>query len=270
MLETTGDRGRELRELYKQRGGKGGEAEEAAPPKKEKQETAPPPPAKAAPAPRREEPKATAGGAEVDQLTRQVHLLGEEVGTLRERVKFLEEDNEKWRQLVGKDPLTGLPNRIFLFRIALPKSLRALPQTGPLSCIGLGLDQVARINTEQGWQVGDRMIQEAVKAVRKLLGQGEELYRLEGVNFAIFGRMNNTQARQRGVDIRRQLASASVQVEKTAMPLTASLGVVTVERQVGKSPAEAAGAIFQALIEALYRAREKGGNTVEVHANTQF
>lgn len=281
MLETTGERGRELRELYKQRGGKGGEAEEPAPPRKEKRESAPaavpPPQAKAAPAPKSEEAKETklpsessGNRLEADQLTRQVQLLKEEVGTLRDRVKVLEEDNEKWRQMVGKDPLTGLPNRTFLFRVALPKSLRSLAESGPLSCIGLGLDQVARINTEQGWQMGDRMIQEAVKAMRKLLGKGEELYRLEGVNFVVFGKMDGNQARQRSVDIRRQLASASVQVEKTIMPLTASLGVVTVERQVGKSQTEAANAIFQALIDSLYRARQKGGNTVEVHANTRF
>lgn len=54
------------------------------------------------------------------------------------------------------------------------------------------------------------------------------------------------------------------------MPLTASLRVVTVEKQLGASQVEASTAIFQALIEMLGRAKQKGGNTVEVYPNTRF
>ncbi|MBI2504493.1 MAG: GGDEF domain-containing protein [Candidatus Latescibacteria bacterium] len=298
VLDVAKERSRELRDLHKERGpGPAGEqvlvaaavpakAKEGAPaaapapapaPAKakegEKPVQAPQPKAAPAPAPVPEKAPAAVNGGhrlELDQLTRQVHIFKEENTTLRERVKVLEEDNEKWRQVLGKDPLTGLPNRIFLFRISLPKILRTLQESGPLSCIGLALDQVAKINIEQGWQMGDRMLQEAVKALRTLLAEGEELYRIEGVNFAIFGKMSNLQAKQRGIDLRRQLASANVQVEKTTMPLTASLGVVTVERQLLPSQAEASTAVFQALIEMLGRAKQKGGNTVEVYPNTRF
>ena len=288
VLDVAKERARELRELHKERGP--GTAGEPAPavavpskpkeaavvaPAKEPERAAPAPVPKAATAPAAvpdKTPAAVNGGSrlELDQLTRQVNIFKEENTTLRERVKVLEEDNEKWRQVLGKDPLTGLPNRIFLFRISLPKILRTLQESGPLSCIGLALDQVAKINTEQGWQMGDRMLQEAVRALRTLLAEGEELYRLDGVNFAIFGKMGNLQAKQRGVDLRRQLAGAKVQVDKTTMPLTASLGVVTVEKQLGASQVEASTAIFQALIEMLGRAKQKGGNTVEVYPNTRF
>ena len=287
VLDVAKERARELRDLHKERG-PGTAAEPApvavpakaaaavAPAKaKEPEKAAPSPPAKEAPVPAvapGKTPTAVNGGhrLELDQLTRQVNIFKEENTTLRERVKGLEEDNEKWRQVLGKDPLTGLPNRIFLFRISLPKILRTLQESGPLSCIGLALDQVAKINVEQGWPMGDRMLQEAVRALRTLLAEGEELYRLEGVNFAIFGKMGNLQAKQRGVDLRRQLAGANVQVDKTTMPLTASLGVVTVERQVGPSQVEASTAVFQALIEMLGKAKQKGGNTVEVYPNTRF
>ncbi|MCC7265063.1 MAG: GGDEF domain-containing protein [Candidatus Latescibacteria bacterium] len=281
VLDVAKDRARELRELHKERGpGIGATSAVAAAPAAKEAEKAVPP-AKAAPAPApapapaavAEKPAGPVNGAsraEVDQLTRQVSLFKEENSALKERVKVLEEDNEKWRQVLGKDPLTGLPNRIFLFRISLPKIIRTVAESGPLSCIGLGLDQVAKINLEQGWPMGDRMLQEAVKALRALLAQGEELYRLEGVNFAIFGKMGNLQAKQRGVDLRRQLAGATVQVEKTSMPLTSSLGVVTVERQILPSQTEASAAVFQAVIEMLGKAKQKGGNTVEVYPNTRF
>jgi len=286
VLDTAKERARELRDLHKERG-PGLATGEPAPAKAKEEKAAPAAPtAPAVPAPKASPAAALAtakapapaaapalnGGSrqELDQLTRQVNIFKEENTTLRDRVKVLEEDNEKWRQVLGKDPLTGLPNRIFLFRISLPKIIRSVQESGPLSCIGLALDQVARINAEQGWPMGDRMLQEAVKSLRTLLAQGEELYRLEGVNFAIFGKMDNLKAKQRGIDLRRQLAGASVQVEKTAMPLTASLGVVTVEKQVLPSQAEAAAAVFQALVEMVGRARQKGGNTVEVYPNTRF
>jgi diguanylate cyclase (GGDEF)-like protein len=285
VLDTAKERARELRDLHKERGPGLAAGEPAPAPAKAREEakSAPAAPApKTAPAPAAAPAAAKApaptpapalNGAsrqELDQLTRQLSIFKEENTTLRERVKVLEEDNEKWRQVLGKDPLTGLPNRIFLFRISLPKVLRTVQENGPLSCIGLALDQVARVNAEQGWLVGDRMLQEAVKSLRTLLAQGEELYRLEGVNFAIFGKMDNLKAKQRGIDLRRQLAGASVQVEKTTMPLTASLGVVTVEKQLLPSQAEASAAVFQALVEMLGRAKQKGGNTVEVYPNTRF
>jgi hypothetical protein len=82
--------------------------------------------------------------------------------------------------------------------------------------------------------------------------------------------MDNLKAKQRGIDLRRLLAGAKVQVEKTTMPLIASLGVVTVEKQLLPSQAEASAAVFQALLETLGRAKQKGGNTVEVYPNTRF
>lgn len=280
VLDVAKERARELRDLHKERGPgigaappAGGDTGAAAAPKSAPAKAAPTAAPAPAAVPAAEKAPALVNGAskaEADQLTRQLSLFKEENTTLKERVKTLEEDNEKWRQVLGKDTLTGLPNRIFLFRISLPKIIRGVAESGPLSCIGLGLDQVARINQEQGWPMGDRMLQEAVKALRALLAQGEELYRLEGVNFAIFGKMGNLQAKQRGVDLRRQLAAATVQFEKTSMPLTASLGVVTVEKQLLPSQAEASAAVFQALIEMLGKAKQKGGNTVEVYPNTRF
>lgn len=270
VLDTAKERARELRDLHKERGPGLATGEPAFAKAKEEEKGAPTahvaPKASPAAAP------ALDGGSrqELDQLTRQVKILEEENTTLRDRAKVLEEDNEKWRQVVGKDPLTGLPNRVFLFRISLPKIIRSVHESGPHSCIGLALDQVARINAEQGWPMGDKILQEAVKSLRTLLAQGEELYRLEGVNFAIFGKMDNLKAKQRGIDLCRQLAGASVQVEKTVMPLIASLGVVTVEKQVLPSQAEAAAAVFQALVEMLGRAKQKGGNIVEVYPNTRF
>jgi diguanylate cyclase (GGDEF)-like protein len=282
MLETAGERGRELRELNKKRGGTGASyeeepKEESAPERKEAKATPEPAPAssKAAekPAPKAEKPSAKpANGqpADLDQAIRQITVLQEEVETLREKLKTAEEDNKKWRQLAGRDAATGLPNKTMLFRLVIPKTLKTLEKDGPFSCIAISLDQIAKVNEGHGWLMGDRMLKESVTALRKFLGQGEELYRLEGATFALVGAMDNNAARQRAAEMCRRLSRLSVQVEQSQLPLVSSLGVVTVERLTGKPVSEAANHIFEALLQTLYRAKEKGGNTFDICSSTRF
>ena len=49
-----------------------------------------------------------------------------------------------------------------------------------------------------------------------------------------------------------------------------SVGVVTVDRIISESVNKCSDSIFQALLATLYRAKEKGGNTVEIHHVTKF
>ena len=82
--------------------------------------------------------------------------------------------------------------------------------------------------------------------------------------------MDSNAARQRVAEMRRTLGSANVKVDDMSLPLASSLGVVTVERRVGESDTEASDAVYNALLAALYRAKEKGGNTAEIHSVTRF
>ena len=52
--------------------------------------------------------------------------------------------------------------------------------------------------------------------------------------------------------------------------MASSLGVVTVERKVGESDTKVANSVFEALKNILYKARDKGGNTMEIHSGTRF
>lgn len=303
MLEVAGERGRELRALHKRRGGSddAGTAE-AVPAKAERKK----PVANAAPsaaAPRTEPVakgkeekvpvvsgkdavRAAAGNGKTeaagtttagdlgqtdrDRMTRQITVLTEEVTLLKGRVQELEDDNRKWRQLIGRDALTGLPNKITLFRIQLPKVIRNFAESGPYSCIAIGLDQVGKVNLEHGWLMGDRMLKASARGLRKFLQDGDELYRIDGANFVIAGPMDGNAARQRATELRRALGGSTVRVDETTMPLSSSLGVVTVEQKVGDSDADIADAVYTALLLTLYRAKEKGGNTAEIHNITRF
>ena len=208
--------------------------------------------------------------SERDKATRQISTLTQQVGDLKQRLVELEEDNQKWRSLIGRDALTGLPNRIALLSIQMPKIIRAFPEGGPFTCIAIGLDQVAKVNLEHGWTMGDRMLKASAKGLRKFCTEGEELYRMDGATFVITGRMDGNAARQRVSEMRRALGGSSVRVEETAMPLASSLGAVTVEQKVTTSDKEVMNAVYAALLRTLYKAKEQGGNRAEIHGITRF
>lgn len=209
-------------------------------------------------------------GSERDRMTRQITVLTDELTQAKGQLESLEADNKKWRQLIGRDALTGLPNKISLFRIQLPKIMREFTSAGPYSCIAISLDQIGRVNQDFGWLMGDKMLRASAKGLRKFLQDGDELYRMDGANFVIAGPMNGNSARQRGTEMRRALGGSTVRVEETAMPLASSLGVVSVEQKVGDSDTDCANAIYTALLQTLYEAKSKGGNVCEVHNSTRF
>jgi diguanylate cyclase (GGDEF)-like protein len=293
MLEKAGERGRELRALHNERGGDDGD--DAA---TENGDSAPAKSAKGAAKPKKKAPKAektTSNGkdakpkvkraetkpaqqapeddrsvSERDKATRQISVLTEQVTDLKQRLEDLETDNTKWRQLIGRDALTGLPNRVALLSIQMPKIIKAFPDGGPFTCIAIGLDQVAKVNLEHGWMMGDRMLKASAKGLRKFCGEGEELYRMDGATFVLTGRMDGNAARQRISEMRRALGGSSVRVEETAMPMSSSLGAVTVEQKITSSDKDVMNAVYAALLRTLYRAKEKGGNTAEIHNITRF
>ena len=197
-------------------------------------------------------------------------VLQDEVEILRERIKDLEDDNKKWRDLAGRDAVTSLPNKFVLLRLILPKVLQKIRTGVSFSFIGVSLDHIAIVNEVNGWSVGDNMLKESVLSLRNITVRGDVLYRLEGVNFAIVGKMDNTMARERATDTHRKLSRANVQIDKTQLLLTFSVGVVTVDSAAGKSVNETSNSVFQALLATLYRAKEKGGNMVEINHTTKF
>jgi len=207
---------------------------------------------------------------EHDKATRRIAVLTEELDTLKVRLQELEEDNKRWRQVIGRDALTGLPNKVALFRMHLPKVLKTFKESGPVSCIVIGLDQLSKVNEAHGWLMGDRMLKASAKGLRDLVRDGEELYRIDGANFVITGKMGQSAAKQRVTEVRRGLGSLDVTVDQTTMPLASSLGVVTVEQKVTDSSSDVANAVYEALLTTLYQAKDKGGNVAEVHRLTRF
>lgn len=202
---------------------------------------------------------------------RQVPILKAEVDKLRTRVKELEDDNKQWKELAGIDAITGLPSKAVLTRLVLPKVLKGIKGTGPYSCIVVSLDQFAHINKALGWKTGDHMLKESARKLAGLTedGSGMEWYRLDGAQFVLLGAMDNNAARQRSTDLRRRLARENTVYGQMQMSMIASIGLVCIDR-LTSSANEGTSRVYEALMNSLNRAKDKGGNTVEVHGETTF
>jgi hypothetical protein len=70
--------------------------------------------------------------------------------------------------------------------------------------------------------------------------------------------------------MRRDLGGSTVRVDETSMPHASILGVVSVEQTTGTSDSDSANAVCAALVQVLYQAKQKGGNTAEIYNITRF
>lgn len=173
--------------------------------------------------------------------------------------------------MAGIDTITGLPSKAMLVRMVLPKVLKGLKDKGPYYCMVVSLDQFAHINQVHGWKVGDRILKESARKLAKLTedSAGADWYRLDGAHFVLLDAMDNNAARQRSVDLRRRLAQENAIFGQKQMSMIASIGLVCIDR-LTTSANEGADKVYEALMHSLLRAKNKGGNTVEIHKETKF
>ena len=159
------------------------------------------------------------------------------------------------------DALTGLPNRRQLTEDM--SQLSILAETGQRAAVVMiDIDHFKRLNDDFGHRVGDVSLQKIASVMRNALREGDMIYRYGGEEFvAIFKDATGPDA----LATADRLRSA---VETT--PLTGDqlepVGPVTISIGLAQLPDH--GTDINALIEmadkAMYRAKEKGRNRIEV------
>jgi diguanylate cyclase (GGDEF)-like protein len=193
-----------------------------------------------------------------------------EVLALKERLLQLENENRRWRELMGKDPLTGLPNKVSLFHIVIPKVLKQLNSVGSFGFIGIGLENISAVNHQHGWDAGDMLMRQAVGNMRHLVNTGEELYRLDGANFSVVGRMRRGEAALRAEKMQNHLEQVKIKTDELELQLAVSMVVLVVEKQIGTSIEESVDSIHHCLVESMYEAKKTGDGEVSILQQTEF
>ena len=92
---------------------------------------------------------------------------------------------ERLERAALEDPLTGLPNRLYL-QDRLDQALRVARRIGgSVGALVLGLDTFKAVNATYGHSVGDVLLREVATRLRKLIRASDTLARFGGDQFAI-------------------------------------------------------------------------------------
>jgi two-component system cell cycle response regulator len=156
------------------------------------------------------------------------------------------------------DALTGLHNRRYLERHLSALLQQAVVTGRPLSLLLADIDHFKRVNDTYGHDAGDAVLREFAARFRRYTRSLDLACRYGGEEFVIV--MPGTELRhacQVGERLRACIAAEAFSVNGAIIPLTASVGLATLE-----SAKETPESIFKRADNALYAAKRDGRNRV--------
>lgn len=157
------------------------------------------------------------------------------------------------------DPVTGLPNRLALMD-RLSQGLVSLDRTrNRLALFFIDLDNFKMINDSLGHEVGDRVLVEVGRRLKRICRQGDTVARFGGDEFVMLCNV-------RDVDVVRSIANRAVKAigeklvaEGQDFCITGSIGIV-----VNDDPSANPGVLLQAADIAMYQAKGAGRNRFQI------
>ncbi len=182
-----------------------------------------------------------------------------QIGDLRERRLLLEMETAALRNEVLTDPLTGLLNRR-AFDQNLENAFNQWERHRRTFVLVLGdLDYFKLINDRFGHLVGDEVLRSLAAGMRSTLRKSDLAFRIGGEEFAILLMETTLQAGAEVTEkLRRKIDENPIVLESTQIVFpTMSFGV-------GEPEGYAAQSLFGAVDQALYAAKHKGRNRIEV------
>ena len=159
------------------------------------------------------------------------------------------------------DSLTGLWNRGATMEALHREISRATRQHMPVALIMADLDNFKRINDSFGHLVGDEVLREAAKRLRSCGRPYDWVGRYGGEEFlVILPGCVDPDAVKQAERLRAVISSKPFETSRGPITVTLSLGVAG----GGDAPLQEPTLWIHAADEALYRAKEKGRNCVEL------
>ena len=158
------------------------------------------------------------------------------------------------------DALTGISNRRFFMNLAEQEIRRARRFTRDLSIIMMDLDHFKHINDTYGHAAGDSALETIVRASLESLRESDIMGRLGGEEFAIILPETTIEAATEvATRLLTHIAETPIATTQGAIHCTTSLGVA----ELAKSD-NTIDDLLSRSDEALFRAKNKGRNRVEV------
>jgi diguanylate cyclase (GGDEF)-like protein len=189
---------------------------------------------------------------------------GELVRIVEEKTVDLRRVNEELLRLSSLDPLTGLANRRVFDQTLDKECARAKRNESAVSLVIVDVDHFKALNDSEGHQRGDEyLVLVGVELTRLARRQEDVVARYGGEEFAlILPETNATDAARIAESVRVAILRRGLPhlASPVAAVVTVSVGVSTATPEWCNTPDQ----LIAAADEALYRAKRKGRNRVEV------
>jgi diguanylate cyclase (GGDEF)-like protein len=170
--------------------------------------------------------------------------------------------------LAREDAMTGLMNRRYFFERVQYEIERSNRNVSPFSFIFLDLDNFKNINDQYGHTAGDKALRYIADICRKDLRNIDLFTRFGGDEFIIYLPDCDLQS---GVEVAERLRASikkdALEVMGEELRLSASLGVASHD-PVTQGDCTDVETILRSADEAMYSAKRKGKNQVQVEAKS--
>jgi diguanylate cyclase (GGDEF)-like protein len=184
------------------------------------------------------------------------------IHALEGKVVELTLENDRLRDLVHRDELTGLGNRRS-FRNQLGSALAyAARYGGSVAVLVIDLDGMKALNDEAGHPEGDQALQRIADILARSLRQADQAARLGGDEFALV--MPGTTAAAAVHVAERVRERIETLILRGGHQLTASIGIAAHQSAGGEAPT--ARELFARADAAMYEAKRRGKNCVCIAA----
>ncbi|MFO0761236.1 MAG: diguanylate cyclase [Byssovorax sp.] len=166
---------------------------------------------------------------------------------------------EALRERAIRDALTGAYNRRGILDV-LDRELARARRDGTFVTVGLAdVDHFKKVNDVHGHQAGDAVLAEIARRLQGALRAGDALGRYGGEELLVVATSQRASGgREIAERLRARIAESPVLFADRSIPVTASFGVAV------SGPGMDAARLIKAADEALYRAKDRGRNRVEL------
>lgn len=166
------------------------------------------------------------------------------------------------RELATHDVLTGVANRLFLMESMMRDLSLAAREKLPVSALMLDIDFFKKVNDRYGHLAGDAVLREVAKRIGSCLRRHDLLGRYGGEEFVVLLPGTGLDGAQVvAEEIRQAVQREPICFQGQEIAVTLSAGVHCRVPERGSTEAEA---MLAASDRAMYAAKQKGRNRVEV------
>lgn len=178
---------------------------------------------------------------------------------------LLDTDTEKrLHDLTYQDKLTGLPNRELYIDRLKQAALEAKRESQDVGVMTLGIDRFKKINDTLGQQSGNDVLVAVAKRLRECVRESDTVARLGGDIFAII-LPNPDDGRGLAVIAQKILDKLIEPLEVNGLELVISASVGINVYQTSSPGGDTPSSILGNAEVAMYRAKEKGGNSYQYY-----